>query len=189
MARIYVILALAVSSAVMMVLEWRGMQTTLTLSFKGDVKRETRFLAQYGQLVCTFFTALIIWQIDRTRGLQICEALWCAVIGVTIVATITKRLLGRARPRSEHAGKFLGPSFKHANYRESFPSSHSASAVAYSTVLAFAYPQAAVTFWALGLTCAVLRYLMDAHWPSDVLGGIALGYLAGILAWRAFFPA
>jgi undecaprenyl-diphosphatase len=178
---------LAVGCAVMMVLERRGLRTTLTLSFKGDVKRETRFLAQYGQLVCTFLTALLIWQIDLTRGLRVCCALWTAVIGVTIVATLVKRLLGRARPRSEHAGKFLGPSLRHANYRESFPSSHSATAMAYSVVLAAAYPSAAATFWALGITCAVLRYLMDAHWPSDVLGGIALGMLAGFISWRIFF--
>jgi undecaprenyl-diphosphatase len=171
----------------MMVLERRGVRTTLTLSFKGDVKRETRFLAQYGQLVCTFFTALLIWQIDVKRWFPICSALWSAVIGVTIVATIVKRILGRARPRSEHAGKFLGPSLKHANYRESFPSSHSASAMAYSTVLATAYPHAAITFYALGLTCAVLRYVMDAHWPSDVLAGIALGFLGGLVACRIFF--
>src|SRR5580692_265365 len=100
------------------------MRTTLTLSVNGDVKRETRFLAQYGQLVCTFFTALLVWQIDKSRGLRICEALWTAVIGTTLLATVIKRILGRARPRSEHAGKFLGPSWKHANYRESFPSSH-----------------------------------------------------------------
>jgi undecaprenyl-diphosphatase len=173
--------------AVMMLLERGGLKTTLTLSFKGDVKRETRFLAQYGQLVCTFLTALLVWQIDLARGFQICEALWTAVIGATLFATIVKRVFGRARPRSEHAGKFLGPSFKHANYRESFPSSHSASAVAYAAVLAQAYPHAAVTFWGLALICAGLRYVMDAHWPSDIFGGIAVGYLAGIVAWRIFF--
>jgi membrane-associated phospholipid phosphatase len=183
----YIVSGLVVCSAVMMILERKGLPTTLTLSFKGDVKRETRFLAQYGQLVCTIVTALLIWQIDRTRGVRICEALGAAVVGTTLLATVIKRLLGRARPRSEHAGKFLGPSFEHANYRESFPSSHSSSAVAFATVLALAYPGAAVTFWGLAIVCAVLRYLMDAHWPSDVLGGIALGYAGGIVAWRAFF--
>ena len=187
MTAIIIFIALAVGCAVMMFLEHGGLPTTLTLSFKGDVKRETRFLAQYGQLVCTFFTALLIWQIDVARGFRVDEALWTAVIGVAILSTLIKRLLGRARPRSAHAGKFLGPSFKHANYRESFPSSHSASAMAYATVLASAYPHAAVTFWGLGLVCAVLRYLMDAHWPSDVLGGIALGCMAGIISWRIFF--
>jgi membrane-associated phospholipid phosphatase len=187
MIPIYIVLVLAVLCAAMMLLERRGLPTTLTLSFKGDLKRETRFLVQYGQLVCTFFTAILVWQIDGARGPRVCAALWSAVIGVTIVATGSKRLLGRARPRSVHAGKFLGPSCKHANYRESFPSSHSASAVAYAAVLAQAYPHAAVTFWVLALLCAGLRYVMDAHWPSDVLGGIALGYLGGIISWHIFF--
>src|SRR5271168_1393676 len=157
MVATYIVSALVVCCAAMMVMERRGLPTTLTLSFKGDVKRETRFLAQYGQLVCTLFTALLIWQIDKTRGLRICEALWSAVIGTTVVATIIKKLLGRARPRSEYAGKFLGPSLKHANYKESFPSSHSASALAYGTVLAMAYPSGAATFLGLAITCAVLR--------------------------------
>jgi membrane-associated phospholipid phosphatase len=187
MGPIYIVLGLAVLSAAMMLLERRGLATTLTLSFKGDVKRETRFVAQYGQMICTFFTALLIWQLDAQRGLRICLALWSAVIGVTIVGTIAKRMLGRARPRRENAGKFLGPSLKHANFRESFPSTHSASAVAYASVLAMAYPHGAITFWFLALLCAGLRYVMDAHWPSDVLGGIALGYLGGIVAWGAFF--
>jgi membrane-associated phospholipid phosphatase len=178
---------LAVGSVVMMFLESRGLGTTLELSVKGDVKRETRFLAQYGQMICTIIALILILQLDKTRGRQICKALATAVVGVSIVATILKRLLGRSRPRRENAGKFLGPALGHANHRESFPSSHSASAVAFSGVLALAYPHAAVTFWVLALICAGLRYVMDAHWPSDVLGGIALGYLAAILSWRFFF--
>jgi membrane-associated phospholipid phosphatase len=53
--------------------------------------------------------------------------------------------------------------------------------VAFSVLLATLYPNAAATFWALALTCAGLRYILDAHWPSDVLGGIALGYATAAL--------
>jgi membrane-associated phospholipid phosphatase len=179
-----IVVGLLVLSALMIFLERRGLPTTLELTFKGDVKRETRFLAQYGQTVCTVLTALLILKLDPIHGVKIAKALVVAVIGVAIVTTVLKRLLGRARPRRENAGKFLGPSFGHANFRESFPSSHSASAFAFSTVLAAAYPQAAVIFWTLALICALLRYVMDAHWPSDVLAGIALGYLSGSLAVR-----
>ncbi len=170
-----------------MLFERGGMASNPALSFKGDVKRETRFLAQYGQLICTFITALLVWQLDARRGWQICKALWAAVISATFVAMILKRLLGRVRPGRPQAGRFLGPEFRHANFRESFPSSHSASAVAFSVVLAYAYPHAAVTFWVLALICAGLRYVMDAHWPSDVMAGIALGYLTAVLSWRHFF--
>ena len=187
MIPILIVVALSVACAAMMFLERTGLRTTLTLSFKGDVKRESRFVQQYGQLVCTFCTALLIWQIDKAHGFRICEALWTSVIATTIIATVTKRLLGRARPRSEHAGKWLGPALRHANYRESFPSSHSAGAMAYAGILAAAYPAGAPTFWGLAILCAVLRYIMDAHWPSDVLGGTALGLLVSIIVCRIFF--
>jgi len=84
--------------------------------------------------------------------------------------------VSRVRPGRENAGKFLGPHWRHANERESFPSSHSACAASLSVMLTILYPQGAATFWALALICAALRYVMDAHWPSDVLAGIALGY-------------
>jgi membrane-associated phospholipid phosphatase len=185
MVPIIVIASLFLLSFIMIVLEARGLATTLKLTMKGDVKRETRLLAQYGQLVWTFLTALLIWQLD-SRWWKIGWALWTAVIGTTTFAFFIKRLSGRIRPDRENAGKFTGPSFGHQNYRESFPSSHSASAIAYSVVMAAAYPHAAVTFWTLGIICAVLRYIMDAHWPSDVLAGIALGYLGGFLAVNTF---
>ena len=175
--------ALLAASGVMMLLERSGVRTTLTLAFKGDVKRETRFLAQYGQAVCTVVALVLVLQLDRTNGKRVALATAIATFGSSGVATVIKRLTGRVRPDRDGAGTFLGPSFKHANYRESFPSSHSCNAVALSAVLAAAYPPAAATFWTLALACAALRYVLDAHWPSDVLGGVALGYGVARLAW------
>jgi len=98
------------------------------------------------------------------------------VFGASLISTGVKRILGRVRPNRENAGKFLGFTWRHDNSRESFPSSHSAAAVAMAVVLAQLYPPAAIVFWTLALICAGLRYLMDAHWPSDVLAGVALGH-------------
>ena len=179
------LLSLLAACGVMMVLEWRGLKTTLSLNMKGDVKRESRWLAQYGQSVCTAVAAVLVWQLDRADPLRKAFAVVIATLGASVAAMILKRLLSRVRPGRENAGKFLGPSWSHANWRESFPSSHSACAVAMSVVLALLYPQAAVTFIALALICAVLRYILDAHWPSDVLGGLALGYGAAHLTWWA----
>jgi membrane-associated phospholipid phosphatase len=171
------LISLLALCAVLMVFERRGLKTTLQLHMKGDVKRETRWLAQYGQSVCTGVGALLVYQLDpRPERGKIALTLIAAVLAASIVAMLVKRLLSRVRPGHENAGKFLGPSWKHANYKESFPSSHSACAVTFSVVLAALYPQAAATFWVLAIACAVLRYILDAHWPSDVLGGIALGY-------------
>jgi undecaprenyl-diphosphatase len=180
------LVTLLVSAGTLMLLENRGLPTTLALQFKGDIKRETRLLAQYGQFVCTVVVVILILRLDpdpRRRD-RAAIATGLAVLATSIISTLVKRCFSRIRPGRENAGKFLGPSLKHANYKESFPSSHSACAVALSVMLAALYPQAAAVFWALAVICAVLRYLMDAHWPSDVFAGIALGYVIATFAMR-----
>src|SRR3954453_580072 len=179
-------IVLLAACAILMVLEWRGVRTTLELNFKGDVKRETRWLAQYGQSVCTPIAALLVYQLDPSaHDVRVRKALAiiAGVLVASVAALILKRTLGRVRPGREDAGKFLGPTLKHANFRESFPSSHSACAVALSVILSIWYPAAAPTFWGLAIACAGLRYILDAHWPSDVLGGVALGYTVAHSTW------
>jgi undecaprenyl-diphosphatase len=175
------LLSLIAACGVLMLLEWRGLPTTLSLNFKGDIKRESRWLAQYGQFLCSIVGAALVWQLDpdgQHRGVVVL----IATFGGTIIATMIKKLCSRVRPGRENAGRFLGPTLSRGNYKESFPSSHSACAVALSATLAAYYPPAAITFWLLAGGCATLRYLLDAHWPSDVLGGVALGYGCAHLA-------
>jgi membrane-associated phospholipid phosphatase len=169
------LVVLVCACVLLLLIERMRIPTTLDLHFKGDIKRESRWLAQYGQSVCTPVAALLVWQLDPVPGLKPLAVIAC-VLGTSATCAILKRTLGRVRPGREHAGKFLGPSLKHANFRESFPSSHSACAVALTTVLSWFYPQGAATFWGLAIICAGLRYFLDAHWPSDVVGGCAIGY-------------
>src|SRR5437762_12376696 len=180
-----VILIFLIVCAALLILERLGMPTTLQLHFKGDIKRESRWLAQYGQAISPVVAAILIYQLEpemhRRQFAPI--VLLGATFGGAIAGLVIKRLLGRVRPGREHAGKFLGPTWKHANCRESFPSNHTASAVAMSAVLAQLYPAAAPTFWSLAVACALLRYVLDAHFPSDVIGGVALGYVFAV--WTA----
>ena len=178
-------IGLLAAGAVLIVLERSGAPLTLKLTFKGDVKRETAFLAQYGQSLCTPLAFILVWQLDP-RGAPAAFALLGAVAITALIGMILKRLFGRVRPNREHAGQFLGPSLRNANHRESFPSSHSASAMALSTVLATYYPHAAITFWALAVGTAIIRYALEAHWPSDILVGMALGYAIARQALASF---
>jgi undecaprenyl-diphosphatase len=173
------IVGLLAACVVLMLIERTGVRTTLDLHFKGDVKRETRWFAQYGQSACTPVVFLLVWDLDP-RGLSIALPIGLGVAVTALVVLVLKRLIGRVRPGRENAGKFLGPSWKHANFRESFPSNHTACAVALSALLSHYYPQAALTFWGLAVICALLRYVLDAHWPSDVVGGALVGIL---MAW------
>src|SRR4051812_31403671 len=111
------LITLLAACAVLMVLERLGLPTTLALQFKGDVKRETRWLAQYGQSVCTPIAALLVYQLDPSASpvrMRRAIVLVAAVLAASILAMLLKRLLGRVRPGRELAGRFLGPSFTHA---------------------------------------------------------------------------
>jgi membrane-associated phospholipid phosphatase len=184
------------AAAVLMAMEVRGVPTTLRLAFKGDIKRESQWLAQFGQAIATSVAAALIYCFERHGDaspwhgfptyLKRPAAVAFAVAGTSLCVFAIKRVTGRVRPNRPDAGKFLGPSWTHANWRESFPSSHSACAMALAVSLSILYPQAGAVFWSLGLITALLRYLMDAHWPSDVLAGIGVGYVVGHVVMRAF---
>jgi undecaprenyl-diphosphatase len=171
------LIGLVCGCVLLMIIERMGVPTTLQLSFRGDVKRETQWLAQYGQGVCTTLVSVLIYQFDPPKR-QYILPLFLSVVAASMMAFLIKRIAGRARPKREHAGKFLGPILRHNNAHESFPSSHSACAVALTVVLTHLYPQtgAIIIFWTLAMITACLRYVLDAHWPSDVIGGIAVGY-------------
>ncbi len=178
-------LILSAITVTLIIAERVGLRPTLQLKLNGDWKRETAFLAQYAQAACTPICFVLVWQLDPKEHVA-ALALLVAVCGTALIGMILKRLLGRVRPNREDAGKFLGPSFKNANFRESFPSNHTASAFALSTVLAHLYPAAGITFWALAGITALLRYVQDAHWPSDIVAGVLMGYVVAHYTLVAF---
>lgn len=182
------VIFLSVAFLGMMLAESKGLRTTLQLSFKGDIKRETQFLSQYGQFVCSIIVAWLVARQDP-RGSMAAVPILVSLAITSVLCMIIKRSLGRVRPGRPQAGRFLGPTLRHDSHRESFPSSHSAAAVSLSVVLSWLYPGITLELWALALICAGLRYVMDAHWPSDVLGGILLGYVVAHLTLAYLSPS
>src|SRR4051812_19287002 len=113
-----VLISLIALTVVFMVIERMGVPTTLALNFKGDVKRETRWLAQYGQAICTGVAALLVWRLDGIPAHHGAPwAIAAAVVEASLVSTAIKRVLGRVRPGREQAGQFLGFTWRHANFR------------------------------------------------------------------------
>ena len=96
--------------------------------------------------------------------------------GEEILTTTIKQLTDRLRPTFNPAAATLGPSF---------PSGHSATAAAFYATAALLLgrrrghsTRAVLTGLAAGLAVAVAasRVLLDVHWLSDVIGGLALGW-------------
>jgi len=84
----------------------------------------------------------------------------------------TKDLVRRARPRLDGLPPLAG-----VTARYSFPSSHTATAVAAVYAFDGLVPRPALVGWAL-LTAASRPYL-GVHYPTDVAGGAILGYAIG----------
>lgn len=100
-----------------------------------------------------------------------------AELGAAAATWAGKTLLGRARPwAGEGAGRFVGPSLEGAYH--SFPSGHTSAAFALATVLADRYPRWAPLWYAAAVGVGLSRIYTEAHWPTDVVAGAAVGHLA-----------
>ena len=153
-----------------------------------DFLRESLFVSQYGQGACLAVVILLIVTLDPARRGKAAGAVLAGAALAFATSHGLKRVFGRSRPGRHPAGgrdgAFLGPGLKRGSSRESFPSSHAASAFAMSATLAALYPQAAAVWWGLAVATSGLRWLLDAHWLSDVLAGSALGLGCGLVAVR-----
>jgi membrane-associated phospholipid phosphatase len=96
--------------------------------------------------------------------------------GEEILTTTIKQLTDRVRPTLNPAAAMLGPSF---------PSGHSATAAAFYATAALLLgrrrgqpTRAVLAGLAVGLAVAVAasRVLLDVHWLSDGIAGLALGW-------------
>lgn len=114
-----------------------------------------------------------------------------ALIGIASIAvsgilvSILKQLIQRPRPlavlEEVNAAFFFYSS-------RSFPSGHSAIAMAAATILSFHYRKFAFLFYFLGFYVCYTRVYLGAHWVSDVITGGLIGYLISKIILRYFFP-
>ncbi|WP_232534891.1 phosphatase PAP2 family protein [Nocardia terpenica] len=90
-----------------------------------------------------------------------------------VANVVLKSLVARRRPAAE-----LLPPQRRLMRRpasSSFPSGHSASAIAFTAAVALESPRAALAVLPLAATVAYSRVHTGVHWGSDVLAGAAVG--------------
>jgi membrane-associated phospholipid phosphatase len=92
---------------------------------------------------------------------------------------VLNRLVHRPRPPADLPAR---RALARQPVTPSFPSSHAAAAVAFTTAVARRSPRMAAVLAPLAGTIAYGRVRMRVHWPTDVLGGAILGVAAGRLA-------
>lgn len=105
-----------------------------------------------------------------------------AVIDSGTVTLATKLLANRERPlEGDHQGSFWTNGTGTWHWDSSFPSDHAADTMALARVIAGEYPRWYIEVPAYGFaeTISISRILGNAHFPSDVIVGQAIGFLTG----------
>ena len=134
----------------------------------------TALATTYGVVVIAVAVGLIEW--IRVPSRAIPAYLLIVTIGDSAVTNAVKEIVARARPAIDPAAAALGPSF---------PSGHSSTAAAFYAALALlagrrrtAGARAVLAGIAVGVAAAVAcsRVMLDLHWVSDVVAGLALGW-------------
>ncbi len=122
--------------------------------------------------------ALILGTIEylRTKNPWVAPFLIVLLAGEGLLTLAVKDIVDRVRPTLNPAAHTLGPSF---------PSGHSATAAAFYAGAAFLLGRhmrqtgralMAAFAAAIAVAVAASRVLLDVHWLSDVLAGLALGW-------------
>lgn len=143
-----------------------------------------RFVAQEGQLLFVALLAALFLARGKWRSRNgrhgVAAAGFSALLALG-AAQVIGALWDRPRPYEAHPGDahlLLAPSPD-----PSFPSDHATAAYAIAIAILLRHRKAGVVALILATFVAIARVGVGTHYPTDVLGGAALGALAALVLW------
>ncbi|MFD0986213.1 phosphatase PAP2 family protein [Methyloligella solikamskensis] len=121
-------------------------------------------------------------RIGRLYAGQIAAFIFLSVATTGLFAAFCKLAIGRARPRLyDEVGSFHFSPFAFDADVASFPSGHATTTFALATALALLWPRFAVPLFTAAVWIAASRFLMGAHYVSDVVAGAFVGTVGTLL--------
>ena len=104
-----------------------------------------------------------------------------------ILSQVLKHLFGRARPKlMDIVGPFHFDFLPWNATYASFPSGHTITAFCTAVAISYFVPRLRWPLLFIALLVALSRVIIGAHYPSDVLAGVAIGIGTAMLMRRAF---
>ena len=145
------------------------------IPFLDRVLSAVTHLGDHGIFWILFALALLC--IPRTRRLGVCVAL-ALILDLLLCNVLIKPLVARPRPYALREIELLIDAPKDF----SFPSGHAAAAFAAASALALRRSRLTVPALLLALVICFSRLYLYVHYPTDVLAGIFLGCLCGLIS-------
>jgi membrane-associated phospholipid phosphatase len=128
-----------------------------------------------------------VWQ-RATGELAMLSAFVFLGVGVPgLMTNLLKRLVGRGRPTEfDASGAFSFQNIFNDWTFQSFPSGHSATAIATAFVVGFLRPPLFPIFFVVGIVVAISRVPIGMHYPTDIFAGAIVGMLGAYLVRNVF---
>lgn len=124
------------------------------------------------EMICIAVMGFVYWGLDKKRG----ERIGAAIMLTNVSIGLLKNIFSRVRPWAASGSIEL--------LRDvdgfSFPSGHSANCTALYPTTAYEFRERKWLRWVavfVPLLCGISRCYVGAHWPTDVIVGLATGLL------------
>jgi membrane-associated phospholipid phosphatase len=174
----------------------RQMYDTITFSCSNEIREWIHFYSDLGDFPVS---GLLISVVLYLVGSVFNKKHWCILaISIFLASSVAglsvkpgKYLLGRPRPGVEMTDRFYF--FQKENWQNdhhSFPSGHSATAMAFGVTMAVAVPPLAVPSIVFSISIGYSRILLERHHFSDVFVGGMIGIVVGLIvgfSYRRYF--
>ncbi|MGB3988699.1 MAG: phosphatase PAP2 family protein [Minisyncoccales bacterium] len=134
------------------------------------------FFAKYFPYVLIVSSLFIIRDRSKKSYRMLTLAFISAFLARFLFTDTIRRFFFRERPFLSG----LTPLFDHSP-TASFPSGHTAFFFALSTIIFIHNKRAGIIFFASSFLVGIARVASGIHWPSDIMGGIAIGVLSALL--------
>lgn len=150
------------------------------------VGKASEIADQPPMLALTAATAMVGFALKKPALLRAGLRMLAAELVATGLKTRVKQRVDRVRPHKmledgRYVLRHAGEDARQDGPWSSFPSGHTAGAVAVARALSRDYPAAAVPATLAAAAIAAIQVPRRAHFPTDIIAGAALGWLAETL--------